>query len=516
LDSPRAIERRRAIRILAKRSPGRSIPLLARLETRDLGVRESIYKTCLAAIVDGRWPAGTRIASSRQLAAEWRAARNTVDDAFAQLQAEGFLERRVGDGTYVAARLPGQAAPLALRRARRPSALGRRALAAVSAWGRSAQSDYAPQSVPRPSAFLAGLPALDAFPLAQWRRLAARRWRASGTAILGYQPSLGYLPLREATARYLATARGVDCRADQVMIASSSMQAVDVLARVLLERGDVAWIEDPGFPNLRAVLAMAGARIAPVPVDAQGLDVAHGARHAPPASLVYITPSCQYPTGVTLALPRRLALIRHVQTNGAWIVEDDYQSEFTYAGRPTAALASLDRGGRTLYLGTFTNAVFPSLRLAYLVLPPPLVPVFEAVRRQLDDHTHGFMQAVLADFIDGGHFSAHMRRMRALYQARRDALVAACARELPSYATLGPAASGMNVALHLPLRLPDRDVVAEAAGEGLRLLPLSRYAVVARRANGLLLGYTALSERQIGAGIARLARVLIRLGGAGR
>jgi GntR family transcriptional regulator/MocR family aminotransferase len=300
------------------------------------------------------------------------------------------------------------------------------------------------------------------------------------------------------------------------MIASSSMQAVDVLARVLLERGDVAWIEDPGFPNLRAVLAMAGARIAPVPVDAQGLDVAHGARHAPPASLVYITPSCQYPTGVTLALPRRLALIRHVQTNGAWIVEDDYQSEFTYAGRPTAALASLDRGGRTLYLGTFTNAVFPSLRLAYLVLPPPLVPVFEAVRRQLDDHTHGFMQAVLADFIDGGHFSAHMRRMRALYQARRDALVAACARELPSYATLGPAASGMNVALHLPLRLPDRDVVAEAAGEGLRLLPLSRYAVVARRANGLLLGYTALSERQIGAGIARLARVLVRLGGAGR
>ena len=498
-------------RVLAKRSQGQSIPLLARLETRDLGVRESIYKTCLAAIIDGRWPAGTRVASSRQLAIEWRAARNTVDDAFAQLQADGFLERRVGDGTYVAAQLPGQTSRTAARKAKRPSALGRRALANVSAWGRSAQSTVSPHTIPRPRAFLAGLPALDAFPLALWRRIAARRWRASGAELLGYMPSLGYGPLREATVRYLATARGVECEADQMMILNSSMQAVDLATRVLLERGDVAWIEDPSYSNLRAVLAMAGARIAPIPTDAHGLDVAHGIRHAPDPSLVVVTPSCQYPSGVTLALERRLALIRHAEAAGAWILEDDYQSEFTYAGRPVASIHSLDRGERTLYLGTFTNAVFPSLRLAYLVLPRPLVAVFEAVRRQLDDHTHGFMQAVLADFIDGGHFSAHMRRMRALYQSRRDTLVAACARELPDGIVLGPTTSGMNAALHLPARWQDDKVVGDAATAGLRLLRLSRSSAGARRANGLLLGYTALSERQINAGIVRLGRVLREL-----
>ena len=198
------------------------------------------------------------------------------------------------------------------------------------------------------------------------------------------------------------------------------------------------------------------------------------------------------------------------RTAGAWIVEDDYQSEFTYAGRPLVSIHGLDRSERTLYVGTFTNSVFPSLRLAYVVLPRSLVPVFEAVRRQLDDHTHGAMQAVLADFIDGGHFSAHLRKMRALYHGRRDALLAACARSLPATAILGPATSGMNVALYLPARQADRAVAARAAASGLSVLPLSRYASGTHACNGLLLGYTALTERQIGAGMTRLAQVIAR------
>jgi len=491
---------------MPKRSRGAMVPLLTGPGAEGLSLRDQIYKTCLAAIVDGRLAEGARLPSARQLAQDWRISRNTVDDAIAQLQAEGFLVRRVGDGTFVAARA--RIAPRAQAKLRQPSALGRKALSGVSTWGRSATSSYAPNSTPRAEPFLAGMPALDAFPLALWRRLAARRWRVSGGGLLGYFPSLGHGPLREATARHLATTRGVDCDPAQVMILNSSMQAVDLVARVLLERTDSAWIEDPCFPNLRSVLAMSGVRTVPVPVDARGLDVQEGILRAPSAALVHVTPSCQYPTGVTLSLERRLALLRFAERSGAWIIEDDYQNEFTYAGRPVASIHSLDRSERTLYVGSFTNSVFPSLRLAYLVLPRPLVPVFEALRRQLDDHTHGYMQAVLADFMDGGHFSAHLRRMRSLYHERRDALVAACARSLPEAVVLGPATSGMNVALHLPAHLPDQRAAARAAASGLRVQPLSRYASGAHRRNGLLLGYTALTERRIAAGINRLAQVI--------
>ncbi|HKW55470.1 MAG TPA: PLP-dependent aminotransferase family protein, partial [Stellaceae bacterium] len=355
--------------------------------------------------------------------------------------------------------------------------------------------------------FMAGLPALDQFPLALWRRLAARRWRVGGSTLLGYLPPLGYQPLREALARLLVTTRGIDCDPGQLMIVNSSVQAVDLIARVLLDPGESVWLEDPCFPNLCAVLAMSGARVAGIPVDADGIDVDYGRRAAPNAGLVHVTPSCQYPLGVTLSLARRLALLRFAEQSGAWIVEDDYQSEFIYAGRPLAAIHSLDRGGRTIYVGSFTNSVFPSLRIAYLMLPHSLVPVFSAVRRQLDDHTHGFMQAVLADFIDGGHLTAHLRRMRALYHARRDALALACGRELGP-ARLGPTNGGMNAALHLPARCPDEDVAIRAEAAGLRVLPLSRYRVGSRRRNGLLLGYTALSERRIAGAVARLARVI--------
>lgn len=488
---------------------GAIMPPLAGTGAEGLGLRDQVYKTCLAAIVAGRVAPGARLPSARQLAADWRIARNTVDDAIAQLQSEGFLVRRVGSGTFVAAQVPGRSPGSAPPKRRQPSALGRKALSSVSVRGRSASADYASSSAPRAEPFVAGLPALDAFPLALWRRLAARRWRVGGSALLGYFPALGHAPLREAVARLLAAARGIDCDAGQLMIVNSSVQAIDLIARVLLEPADSVWIEDPCFPNLRAALAMSGARVAGIPVDSDGIDVDYGRRVAPGAGLVYVTPSCQYPLGVTLSLERRLALLRFAGQSGAWIVEDDYQSEFNYEGRPLAAIHSLDRGERTIYVGTFTNSVFPSLRIAYLVLPRSLVPVFRAVRRQLDDHTHGFMQAVLADFIDGGHFAAHLRKMRALYHARRDVLAAACARELER-AQLGPTTAGMNAVLHLPARCADEDFVKRADAAGLRLLPLSRYRSGPRRRNGLLLGYTGLSERRIAGGIGRLARAMAR------
>jgi GntR family transcriptional regulator / MocR family aminotransferase len=290
------------------------------------------------------------------------------------------------------------------------------------------------------------------------------------------------------------------------------MQAADLIARVLLDRRQRVWIEDPSFPNLRSSLSLSGARLVPVPVDDEGLDVAAGIARAPRAALAYVTPSCHYPLGVTLSMERRRALLDWSARTGAWIVEDDYQSELHYGARAHAPLASLERNGRVLHVGTFTNAVFPSLRLAYVVLPPPLVEVFAAVRGQLDDHTHGLAQAVLADFLDAGHFAAHLRRMCAVYEARRDALVRACARDLPAGAALGPVSGGMNAALLLSGRRSDRAVADAALQRGVRALPLSRYAIRSRAWRGLLLGYAALDEGSIREGVSRLAEALTRVG----
>ncbi len=493
---------------MALHSRAALLPLNLAAGSEGLGLSAQIYKTLCTGIVEGRLAPAMRLPSARQLAADWKVSRNTVDDAIQRMQSEGFVVRRVGSGTFVAANFPGLGAQRPQAPRRQPSEAGRSALMAVSASGLTASRAYAPGSTPRPEAFVAGLPALDLFPLDLWRRLVARRMRTSGESLLGYFPAMGHAPLRDATARHLAATRGIDCVPEQVMIVNSSMQAVDLAARVLLEPGDAAWVEDPCYPNLRAALAMAGATIVAVPVDDHGIDVRAGKRAAPSAALVHVSPSCQYPTGVTLSIERRMALLRWAEKAGSWILEDDYQSEFTYQGRPLAPLYSLDRGERVLYLGTFTNAVFPSLRLAYVVLPRSLVPVFQAVRGQLDDHTHGLAQAVMADFADGGHFNAHLRKMRSVYLSRRNALVDACARELPSAARLGPAVAGMNAALHLAPRLADTAVAATAQASGLRALPLSRYAESGRGVNGLLLGYTALSERRIAAGIARLAQVI--------
>jgi len=478
-------------------------PPLPRALARTPGttLRTRIYRACLDAIVDGRMAPGTRLPSARQLAADWRVSRNTVDDAIAALQADGVLVRRVGAGTFVAQAAP---APAALRP---PSAFARTALAEVSRWSRRAAATHAPGAVPRAHAFVAGLADLRAFPLDRWRRITAARLRTGGSALLGYPPSAGLPALRSAVARHLALARGIACAPEQVAIVNSAMQAVDLVVRMLLERGDRAWLEDPAHPGLQATLAMAGVRTVAVPVDADGLDVAAGIARAPRAALVHVTPCCQYPLGTTMSAARRAALLDWAARRGAWILEDDYQSEFFHDGRPPAALAALDRSGRVLHLGTFTSAAFPSLRLAWIVLPPSLVDTFEAVRGQLDHHSHAIAQAVLAEFIDGGHLAAHLRRMRTLYRARRDALVAALARHGVDGTRLVAAHAGMHVALRLPRGRSDRAVAAAAAARGVAVMPLSRYARHVR-VSGLLLGYTALDEGAIERGVARLAPLL--------
>jgi len=492
-------------RLMTRRSPATLLAFPSSSTSR-LGLRDRIYEACLAAIRDGRLAAGSRLPSARQLAADWRIARNTVDDALSQLHAEGLIVRRVGDGTFVAP----DVTPLPRAtgsRHRKPGAIGKRALRVASARGAEAARPFVARSVPRPVPFVAGLAALDAFPLATWRRVAARCWRTGGTTLLGYLPASGYPPLQVAIADHLAGARGIRCAPEQVMILNSAMQAYDLITRVLGERDDVAWIEDPCYPNLRAVLSMAGMRAAPLAVDAEGLAIESARGNGELPTLICATPSCQYPTGVVMSLARRLALLEVAERSQAWIVEDDHQVEFAWSARPPASIFALDRGARTLYAGTFSHTIFPSLRIAYVVLPPALVDVFHAVRRQLDDHTHGFMQAVLADFIAAGHFSAHVRKMRTLYGARREALIDAFSRRAPDVA-LGGLACGMHATLEFDARRHDTGVAARAARVGVQVLPLSRYSAGAVRRHGLLLGYSALSESRITSAVARLVPVL--------
>jgi GntR family transcriptional regulator / MocR family aminotransferase len=491
---------------MPRRSRASFLSLQAGPATAGLSLRALIHRSCLEAIVDGRVAPGDRLPSARQLASDWRISRNTVDDALSALQAEGLLERRVGAGTFVTSSVA--RSRRAVRELRPPSAFGRDALTQLSRWSRDAAFVHAPGASPKPQAFIAGLPDVELFPHDLWRRLTARRMRTSARSLAGYLPPLGLPALQDATARHLAAARGLVCEPGQILVLNSTMQAADLIARVLLERGQPVWIEDPSFPNLRSALAASGARLVPVPVDHEGIDVAAGIARAPAAALAYVTPSCHYPLGVALSMQRRLALLDWAARTGAWIVEDDYQSEFIYEGRAHAPLASLERNGRVLHVGTFTNAVFPSLRLAYVVLPPQLVDVFAAVRGQLDDHTHGLAQAVLADFLDAGHFAAHLRRMRAVYEARREALVRTCTRELPPGAALRPASGGMNAVLLLSGRRSESAITDAASQPGVRALPLSRYALRSRAWRGLLLGYAALDEASIRDGVSRLGRAI--------
>src|SRR5262245_61770433 len=469
-----------------------------------------IYDGVREAILSGRLRPGARLPSTRVLASDLETSRNTVLAAFGQLLAEGYLEGRVGAGTTVAGTPPEtllRARPEATgpgRPGRRPR-LSRRGALLVGRRGGLATRAFAA----RP--FRPGLPGLDAFPFDLWTRLLARRWRRVPRQLLDYGEPAGYAPLREAIAAYLGEARAVRCEAAQVIVVTGAQQAVDLAARVLLDPGDTAWVEDPGYPGARGALVAAGIRLAPIAVDAEGLDVRRGARGAPRARLVYVTPSHQYPLGGTMTLNRRLALLEWASRSGAWILEDDYDSEYRYAGRPLAALQGLDTAGRVIYAGTFSKVLFPALRLGYLVVPPDLVDAFVAARALADRHSPSVTQAALADFIDGGHFARHVRRTRALYAERQAALLRAARRTLGGRLEVLPAEAGMHLMGWLPEGIDDRAAARAALAHGVDAPPLADYR--ARPAGrgvrgGLMLGYAAYTPREIEEACERLAAAL--------
>ena len=464
------------------------------------------------AIVTGRLAAGARIPGTRLLAAELGVSRNTVNGAVLQLRAEGYVVARSRSGTFVNERLvdapqatdrrftraaPGAAAPRPRRAFRSAASL---ALARLPiAAGRSLVQPARP--------FQTGVPALDAFPWALWARLLGHRTRTAGAALAGYGSVLGYVPLREAIAAYIGAARGVRCTAAQVVVTAGAQQGLDLVARVLVDRGDTVWLEDPGYPAARGVFAAAGAALVPVGLDAEGLQPAAAPRSAPPR-LVYVTPSRQYPTGVTMSAARRMELLRWADDIDAWIVEDDYDSEFRYASRPLNCLQGLDESGRVIYVGTFSKTVFPGLRLGYLVVPEGLVEAFGEARAIADRQAPGLEQAALADFIGLGHFARHVRRMRALYEERRDALLDAVRQQLGDRVTIGDTAAGMLAVAWLPRAVSDQQVSRRALAAGVEAPPLSSYAIRPLRRGALLLGYAGYPPPALRAAVRRLATAL--------
>ncbi|MFL6229432.1 MAG: PLP-dependent aminotransferase family protein [Pyrinomonadaceae bacterium] len=467
-----------------------------------------LYDSLRESILTGRLTPGTRLQSSREIAKELCVSRNTVVNAFDQLLAEGYLEGQVGSGTYVSRALPEDLFNVKTTTRSCTRAVGKEAR--LSARGKVFAS-FAP-NVPRAPekvrAFQSGIPALDAFPFETWAKLAAKHWRRPADSLLGYGEPQGHAPLRRAIASYLGVARAVRCTPEQVIVLDGAQMAFDLIARVLLDPGDAAWMEEPGYGGARAALVASGARLVPVPVDAEGLDVAAGAKLCPHGRLIYVTPSHQFPLGMTMSLPRRLALLEWASRAGAWVMEDDFDSEYRYAGRPIASLQGLDNDGRVVYVGTFSKFLFPSLRLGYIVAPPALVDAFLAARSIVGRHSPSVEQAMLTDFIEEGHFGRHIRRMRTLYAERQSILLDALKRECGDLVEVEPAAAGMQLIAWLPAGLDDQAVAREALARGVEARALSSFYAGKAPRGGLELGYAAFNQRELRRGAARLAEAI--------
>lgn len=459
-----------------------------------------VYRQLRAAILEGRLPPGSRLPATRVLGGQLGVSRNTVLGAYQRLIAEGFLSGSAGRGTFVSGGAP-EAAP------RAPAGAGLRPL---PFW--SALVDQAtPPTAPAPFDFRLGAPDPRLFPWDEWRRLLAHQLRGR-RPIAGYPPPGGDGRLRSAVVRYLAASRAVQAGPEDVLVCAGAQQAIDLVGRVLLEPGAVVAVEDPGYPPLRQALASRGARVVPVPVDAEGLRVA-----ALPeaARLVCVTPSHQFPLGTPMSLPRRLELLAWCARRGAVILEDDYDSEFRFDGRSLEPLQSLDRHGRVLFVGTFSKVLLPTLRLGYLVAPPSLMPALRAARALQDSHGPPEPQRALAEFMESGLFSRHLRRLQRVYRARHERVAEAVGRRLGGVLERISSAAGLHLAARC--RDPGLDVLAwlaRAREAGVAIEPLQRYRLRSGPP-GLAFGYGLIAEERIEEGIERLAAALPGRGEAG-
>jgi len=483
-----------------------SLPLSLPIPTAGIPLYRWLYEQLRTAILDGRLKAGARIPATRDLARTYKLSRSTIVKAFDQLISEGYVDGRQGSGTYVSRVLPEHL--LQVANMQQAGRLPHR---------RIKLSDYAKRLQPfrsspaRPvRAFRANQPALDLFPTALWAQVAARRLRKVSAKMLAGGDTLGYRPLREAVAEYLNTSRGVKCGADQVLIVSGAQEGLDRTARLLLNPGEAAWMEEPAYPGAAVVLRAAGAKICSVPVDGEGVNIERGAERWPRPKLLYVTPAHQFPLGVTMSLRRRLALLEWARKAGVLIFEDDYDSEYRYSGQPVPALQGLDRSGVVIFGGSFSAVMFPALRLGYLVVPPEMVDVFAAAQSVSTHHPPMAGQAVLCDFITEGHFARHIRRMREIYAERLTVLQKAAKEKLGGLVEISNIEAGLQTVGWLQHEIDAQAAAEAAARRQLEVVPLRRYAFGRASRNGIVLGFAAVEPRELRRGVEELAGVLLK------
>lgn len=497
---------------MVKQASGVVIAAPVQTGDRRVARRVRVYCTVLDAIRSGALPPGTRLPSARQLAREWGYTRGAVEEAFAQLQIEGFVERRVGDGSYVTEQAKAVQPPMGTPRVQRPlSRSAQQVLERFSVYLGKPRQVELPHVMLAQQPLFPRAPLLSEFPLEVWRRLVSRAHGPSLRDHLTYGPAAGLPRLREAIARHLALTRATPVAPQQVIVVHSPMQAIELIARVLLEPGDKVWLEDPGHTSLVSLFEVLRCRVYGVPLDAHGLDVAAGRAIAVDAALAYFHPVTQYPLGLRTSTERLRELLRWADESGAWIVEGNFNDEVVYDRDLPAALWSMDESDRVLMMGTFEGIMYPSLRVAYLVVPQRLTEVFTAMRGLLGDSSNTQLQMALAWFIDEGHLSTHLRRLRVVGRQRREALRASAQRHLPAGCTLGPLDGGWHGCIHLPAAVNDRDVVRRMRAQGVVAVALSSGCISPQpvpHGNGLILGYGAFDTLTIDRSLAVIGRCI--------
>jgi len=488
-----------------KRVPSAVLPIISVDRKAAEPLHRQIYDAYRSAIVDRRLRPSARVPSTRMLASELGVSRMPVLNAYAQLLAEGYFESRVGAGTLVCSSLPDQLTACEARSTASAQRLSGARPVSIRPL-RLTRAQRAPwQGF---GAFGVGQVAFDHFPIQIWSSLVTRHCRGMGADSAHYGDRMGSGDFRETIADYLRTARGVSCEARQIMIVSGSQHALEITARVLLNCGSPVWVEEPGYSFMREVLTLTGCRIVPVPVDDEGLDVAAGTKLSRKARAAFVTPSHQYPLGVTMSASRRLQLLRWAQNAGSWIIEDDYDSEFRYGNQPIASLQGLDSDARVIYIGTFSKVLFPSLRIGYVVMPPDLIDHFYSVRQAMDLGPPSFYQDVVADFIREGHFARHIRRMRTLYRDRRSALVESIHHEFGTAVQIVGTEAGLHLAVLFPELKSDVDFAIEAARHKLWLWPLSPAYVGKASHQGFILGFGSTSAEEMPCTVRKIRSVL--------